>query len=116
LTNADTPTGAVDRETLAPRVQAATWRAVLGAHAALAAFVSFGNYPITQDGPAHLYAAHILRSLARDPDSPFRPYFKSNLRPAGNSLFFWLFRRISGLKSSEGAARRSSRSLRRGIG
>ncbi len=73
-----------------PRAEAFAWRFVLAVHVLLAAFISFGGYPITQDGPAHLYAAHILASLARDPRSPFAAFFVSNLHPGGNSLFAYL--------------------------
>lgn len=79
-----------DPAALRSRIGELGWRVVLAAHVLLAGFVALYGDPITQDGPAHLYAARILRSLARDPHSPFRRYFESNLHPAGNSLFFYL--------------------------
>jgi hypothetical protein len=63
---------------------------VLAMHVALAAFVAFHARPATQDGPAHLYAVHILASLANDAGSIYRPYFSDNLQPVGNSLFTYL--------------------------
>lgn len=67
-------------------------RIVFAMHIALAAFVALRGYAATQDGPAHLYAAHVLWSLAHDPRTPFAAYFADNLHPAGNSLFFYVAR------------------------
>jgi hypothetical protein len=66
------------------------WVLILALHVALAGFVTLRGYPITQDGPAHLYGTHIIHSLGTDPRSPFRGFFESNLKPIGNSLFFYL--------------------------
>jgi hypothetical protein len=60
---------------------------ILAEHTALSAFVALHAYPATQDGPAHLYAAHVLRSLRDDPNSPFSAAFRPNLHPVSNSLF-----------------------------
>jgi hypothetical protein len=69
---------------------------VLALHALLALFVACHDYPATQDGPAHLYAAHVLRSLSHDPSSPYRAYFSANLHPVANSLFTYLALAVAG--------------------
>lgn len=90
MTELQAPRPLVDLTLPGPLVEALAWRLVLAMHVLLAAFISFGGYPITQDGPAHLYGAHILASLARNPRSPFANFFASNLHPVGNSLFSYV--------------------------
>jgi hypothetical protein len=90
--------------TATPRDAASVDRWMLAAHCALAAFVTLRGYPATQDGPAHLYGAHLLRELARDPSSPYAAAFTSNLRPASNSLFFYASLWSDGLLSVEAMA------------
>ena len=70
------------------RLDPSSW--VLALHVILSTFVALHDYPATQDGPAHLYGVHVLRSLAADSDSPFRAFFLANLRPGTNSLFTYL--------------------------
>lgn len=76
-------------------------RLVLAMHVALAAFVAVRGYAATQDGPAHLYGAHILWSLKHDSDSPYAGFFSPNLRPAGNSLYSYVQLALEGLLSPE---------------
>ncbi|MEP7053215.1 MAG: hypothetical protein ABJB12_22820 [Pseudomonadota bacterium] len=63
---------------------------VLTMHVLLASFVAFHAYPATQDGPAHLYGAHIVAALRRHANSPYRDFFSLNLHPVANSLFTYL--------------------------
>lgn len=79
-------------------------RWLLAGHLVLAAFVMLRGYPATQDGPAHLYGTHVLRALARDPGSPYGEFFAANLRPGGNSLFFYMARGSDGWISVEAMA------------
>ena len=59
-------------------------------HVVLAAYASFHAYPATQDGPAHLYGAHILAVLRSGASTPYRDVFLPNLHPVANSLFtYW---------------------------
>jgi hypothetical protein len=59
-------------------------------HVVLASFVAFHAYPATQDGPAHLYGAHIVAALRSHASSPYREFFSANLHPVANSLFTYL--------------------------
>jgi hypothetical protein len=65
-------------------------KVVLTLHTVLALFVSFRGYPATQDGPAHLFGAHILGRLLANQGSPYQGVYTPNLHAAGNSLFtYW---------------------------
>ncbi len=63
----------------------AAWGLLVGLLALVPAVAAIWAYPgfVTQDGPAHLYNAHILaRSV--DPDSPFRATFAVRWQPLPN--------------------------------
>ena len=74
-------------------------------HALLALFVSFHAYPATQDGPAHLYGAHIVGALKAGESSIYSSFFASNLHAAGNSLFTYFALFVERFGSIEWAAR-----------
>jgi len=68
-----------------PPVRSRRWGIGLFVVALAPAFAAIWGVPllVTQDGPAHLYNAHILeRSLS--PDSPFRPFFRVRWEPLPN--------------------------------
>lgn len=78
-------------------------RAVLVLHGLLSLFVAFHAYPVTQDGPAHLYGAHILGRLASADAATYRGYFSANLHPLGNSLFSYWALAVEHYAPAEGA-------------
>ena len=61
------------------------WGLTIGCLALLPALSAVWLVPwfVTQDGPAHLYNAHIIARSA-DPESPFRPYYQVRWSPLPN--------------------------------
>jgi hypothetical protein len=83
-------------------------RFVLVVHLSLSFFIALRGYPATQDGPAHVYGAHVLWALKSGTRTPYRGFFSSNLHPAGNSLYTYI---QLALEASIGAERAAGLAL-----